>query len=74
MSWVLGILGALFKAIVGGFVDDQAKRRAEDAQRQAGRLEQKTVDLQAATDAYKRMQDAAARAADTRKELDRGTF
>lgn len=74
MDWVLGILGALFKAIVGGFVDDHAKRRAEDAQRQAGRLGQKTADLQAATDAYRRMQDAAAKAADARGSLDRGTF
>lgn len=74
MDWIIGILGALFKSIVGGFVDDQAKRRAEDAQRQAGQLEQKTADMQAAIDAYKRMNDAGAQPVDTAKDLDDGRF
>jgi hypothetical protein len=74
MSWLLGILGSFFKAIVGGFVDDQAKRRAEDAQRQAGQLEQKTVDQQSAIDAQRRMQDAAAKPIDTEKDLADGKF
>lgn len=74
MSWLGGILGAFFKGLFGAALDWLRERRAEAAQLDAGRAEQKAADRDAALGAHRRMSEAEARPRDTQSDLNGGRF
>jgi len=74
VSWLGGILGALFKGLFGTALDWLRERRAEAAHREAGQAEQKAADQAAALDAHRRMDEAASRPRDTQSDLNGGRF
>jgi hypothetical protein len=71
---LLAILGKVVEALVGGLVDWAREKRAEQAAREVGRLEQKVADQEAALAAQKRVEDANAKPFDAGKQLDAGKF
>lgn len=65
LAWLANtVVGQLLKGLFGAVLEGIDRRRAAEAQRDAGRLEQRAADQAAAIEAQRRADDAAARPRD----------